>query len=338
MRRYDAARYSDLSPEIKQPLEAAHKHAADLQSRLRKRFDTNRSLARHLKGTSQDHDQQSHAADTATGEGGDDETFLAHAELVAALSKAGVKIDWDKVDPNSTGEPDIKALESWAKESHPEKMDEVWKKLFDGKSAKEERQALLARLNSHIDDSELGKEIADGYRQINAEIVAGMTPKSVAVMQENVSDVDYFQSQDQLSKYYARRTNRSFEEAEGVGGACLTTIVEDPTGLFEREVNSQLVLNGGTDRLLAKEVHAHEMAHVLDFDNRVQYRHSHQDGWQQPWMDEIKNGTSKLSDYAQVSPAEGWAEFGRLVLTKPWQAKLLFPGSYGYWQQQGFAE
>src|SRR5215471_19054889 len=54
--------------------------------------------------------------------------------------------------------------------------------------------------------------------------------------------------------------------------------------------------------------------------------------WHLAWSEEIFKPDAPLSRYATTSPVEGWAEFGRLVIQQPGEAKAKFPKSWQTWK------
>ena len=79
---------------------------------------------------------------------------------------------------------------------------------------------------------------------------------------------------------------------------------------------------------------AHEIGHVLDL-GLTGKRISETPEWEEAWDAEISdtgNGAA-LSVYGAQNPGEGWAEFTRLVLTKPDLAVRDFPKCWAIWRK-----
>lgn len=103
------------------------------------------------------------------------------------------------------------------------------------------------------------------------------------------------------------------------------------------DVAGVLHLDGGIPgHARAKDIYAHEMSHAFDLHpengNRLD---SHSLAWKNAYKAEIDVDGDPLSAYARQDHEEGFAEFGRLYLTSPKQAKQLFPQSYRAWQKLG---
>jgi len=102
-----------------------------------------------------------------------------------------------------------------------------------------------------------------------------------------------------------------------------------------------LVLDGATsgNSLIQKRplkqtgILAHEIGHVIDVGLSGK-RISSTEGWQKAWMEEIADvgSGSPLSEYGAQDPVEGWAEFTRLVLTRPHLAVRDFPKCWEIWK------
>jgi hypothetical protein len=90
--------------------------------------------------------------------------------------------------------------------------------------------------------------------------------------------------------------------------------------------------------------YAHELTHAVDAGSQAgikntEYELSNTDDWDTVWIDEIvRRGKNpkyrKLTDYAAVSAIEGFAEFGRLVVTA--KGRLAnFPQCTKFWKENG---
>jgi hypothetical protein len=91
-------------------------------------------------------------------------------------------------------------------------------------------------------------------------------------------------------------------------------------------------------------VHAHELAHALDGQRldetgtRLVGGHSDSDGWRAAYAAEIDRDGNPLTDYARAMPAEGFAEFGRLLYSGDHdlaEIEQKFPQASAYWKQAG---
>lgn len=97
-------------------------------------------------------------------------------------------------------------------------------------------------------------------------------------------------------------------------------------GFWDNDTQT-LVLGAGSDSQTRRHVFIHEMAHAIDLAGK----HSRTPGWKEAWESEITGGA--LSEYATVSPAEGFAEFARMVYSPESRkiAKQRFPKCHAYW-------
>jgi hypothetical protein len=91
-------------------------------------------------------------------------------------------------------------------------------------------------------------------------------------------------------------------------------------------------------------VYAHELTHAADCGSQAgvkgaYYELSENDDWEAAWNEEIVRPGKKpiyrnLTDYAAQSPVEGFAEFGRLVITAKHRLSY-FPKATKYWKENG---
>jgi hypothetical protein len=106
------------------------------------------------------------------------------------------------------------------------------------------------------------------------------------------------------------------------------------------EVATEVWLNGGfrpsTTRYAPSgyDLAAHELSHAVDGPD---YALSNSKEWKAAHSQEMSKG--QLTAYAGTNPQEGWAEFGRLLITssKADRASLKseFPKSYEVWRKRG---
>lgn len=96
----------------------------------------------------------------------------------------------------------------------------------------------------------------------------------------------------------------------------------------------RLHLDGGSDTgepILAtcKDIYAHEFYHAVDMASG----YSSTDEWNLIYRQEIQG--DQLSRRADVDSAEGFAEFGRMVVRDPREAEHSFPRAWSFLKQQG---
>lgn len=82
---------------------------------------------------------------------------------------------------------------------------------------------------------------------------------------------------------------------------------------------------------------AHEFAHAIDVHPETRQRISDTPEWEKAFDDEIDRDGDPLSEYARTEPAEGFAEFCRLVWTTGYKerARKLFPKCWGVLKNHG---
>lgn len=86
----------------------------------------------------------------------------------------------------------------------------------------------------------------------------------------------------------------------------------------------------------AVDLYAHEMSHAVDGPDHAL---SNSSEWHSAFKAELAGG--KLTAYAASKPSEGWAEFGRALLSgrfDPARVKSAFPTCYAVWQSHGLTE
>lgn len=113
---------------------------------------------------------------------------------------------------------------------------------------------------------------------------------------------------------------------------------EESKALAER--GYELPGNKGTVEDIARHTLAHEMTHVIDGPKGS--RLSESDRWKAIWLTEITPlndyGGARLSHYANTEPAEGMAEFGRLVYSgdyDPRDIRKKFPNAVKLFEEKG---
>lgn len=116
-------------------------------------------------------------------------------------------------------------------------------------------------------------------------------------------------------------------------------------------VNDEPGRHGEKGGVLAHEVYAHELTHVIDGKMGVAGgRLSQSDEWKRIWQEEIavegadslltSGSEPPLTAYAMSKPEEGFAEFGRLLYGSDVPSKQIrveFPQAYGYFASRGLA-
>lgn len=107
-------------------------------------------------------------------------------------------------------------------------------------------------------------------------------------------------------------------------------------GDYSPELQAIQTKSGGSKT--AHETYAHEFAHVVDGPD---FEYSHGPEWTAAWKAEMVDGPVRISAYSQSASHEGWAEFGRAVVTKPANHPALkkhFPRCFAVWEQLGLVK
>ena len=152
------------------------------------------------------------------------------------------------------------------------------------------------------------------FTEVMQQTLDSLPPMMADVISRNVKDIKLAGSVDYVA-YLADRDNPS----KGLFG-------------FFRYGTGELVLNGGPTKeskgwygeLTQHGIYAHEMAHAAD---RISNGNVFSEG--KPWADayaaEINRDDVPLSEYARISPQEGFAEFVRLMAIDTEKTKQKYP-------------
>jgi len=168
-----------------------------------------------------------------------------------------------------------------------------------------------------------------------------MNTKSLSRVMKNIDQINFYKDTDTITKVnYKLRGLPPPQPGDVVGGFFISTqIKEGPNISYE----GSLHLDGDySDNKyiqypqMRKEVYAHELSHAID----GFHEYSDSKEWFNAWMDEIHTpGLMEqkfpLSRYATSNQHEGFAEFGRLVLTQARQARDEFPKMWKVWTDNG---
>ncbi len=196
------------------------------------------------------------------------------------------------------------------------------------------------------DNASLGdKDKAEKYAGTARDILAKFSDTALRRFTKNVNRFNFFPTLRALSD----------SDPQAMMGAPSPTAT---LGGFYHRKNKTLNLDGGfpppkhPERVqLDREeegtmegIYAHEMTHAVDgpgltpseydADVPINRSPSMDDDWIEAGNEEIIGNPPPLSYYAQTSPAEGFAEFGRLVYQKGRDyAKTKFPKCYAVWEK-----
>jgi hypothetical protein len=168
------------------------------------------------------------------------------------------------------------------------------------------------------------------------KVIGSWTDKAVREFTQNIDELHIYPTMDDLtdSDPELRRMLGSGPNAKVGGFYKVQRDVENGT----RSMN----IDGGRDtgeswgnsgEGTTESIYAHEFMHAVDGAGE---QFSHTARWYEVAGEEINRPSNPLSKYARSSPAEAFAEFGRLIYDKGRKyAKENFPKCYGYFEEQG---
>ena len=198
-----------------------------------------------------------------------------------------------------------------------------------GSSDEEEHQRrlreTLAKIDTALEAGRLSNDRRQEYRRALQSVVGRLTPPALARVHRTVKEYRFYPSFQLLTKAIREK---------------YPTLKIKPKhivkGFLDRD--GTVYLNGGGILFgrpaRQEEFYAHEITHALD---RPNYEISSTDEWKAAWKAEIAD-SGYLSEDAQRSPQEGFAEFGVLMLGSGVSAKdvkQLMPKCVKVWRQQG---
>jgi hypothetical protein len=182
--------------------------------------------------------------------------------------------------------------------------------------------------------SGLPPEIQQHYGSSAQQVISSMSDHALAAFAVHVKGANFYESPEKLSEAVGKRAALPMGVMR-MGGAWIGSTTNG---------HGSLHLCGAFDsayggaKLLAAEVYAHEFSHAIDWDQKTGTRVSSSREWQEAWDEEIvgdKKAPAALSEYARTKPVEGWAEFGRLVHTKPDLGEK-FPKCLAIWREHKY--
>jgi hypothetical protein len=184
-------------------------------------------------------------------------------------------------------------------------------------------------------------EAKQEYQEAVASIMGRLSQKALHRVMKNTGNVRYHASADDLTDALCREdpalndsvtaARAAAEEEARITGQPPKKVVV--AGCYYRRT---LDLDGATDlwgkKIPVVQLQAHEISHAID---GVNHELSSSREWEEAFEKEISKG--EISDYSKKSLAEGFAEFGRLVLGgAPLPVvKKRFPVSYAAFEKLG---
>jgi len=259
-----------------------------------------------------------------------EELRLSH--LLKQASDAGIMEAWDSlsdyagIEPNPHATEDYQALKGFL-ESHDGYQKYVNDQNIRRENANLARDRIKDRIGYFIEESGLEPEAASQYQKASESVLDYMTHDALRLFARNVQGINYHGNLASLQKSHHKMSGR---DASNVGGFWSWHPSED---------GGDLHLDGGHDtdehtRFTVRHLYAHEFAHAIDGQQKL----STQPDWVSAWEYEIKTSVHPPSEYSQTNAVEGFAEFGRLVLTSPADARENYPDCYDFWKKNGIAQ
>lgn len=205
-----------------------------------------------------------------------------------------------------------------------------------------QQEVLFGKFKSAIDAAgdTLTAEQRTQYMQAIEGVTAYMSDEMLRRANVNVDGVKFYADTLELTAEFAEAQLMQNPNLR-IGGVFASTGERPTAGVLHLDGG----VKGGID---VRDIYAHEMAHAFDgkpgeasetSEGGTYYPleevASHTPTWKLAYNAEINRPEAPLSEYALESREEGFAEFGRLVLTRPREARELFPKSYEAWQKLG---
>lgn len=194
--------------------------------------------------------------------------------------------------------------------------------------------ASLAKGDPIFKESLDPKQVA-AYRSAFSATLDGMNEKSLAALEKNMQGADFYPAPEWLS-----HSVLGPDRAKELNGQLLGAWQYDKqTGSGRLHLDGGVSSKSGLDSI--RHVYAHEISHAIDWIPEAGGGGREISGtprWIDAYSTEIKTGAGKLSKYAETAPAEGFAEFGRLVNMAPDVARTEFPKSWAVWKKHGLVD
>lgn len=178
--------------------------------------------------------------------------------------------------------------------------------------------------DSALEKADLTSKMREQYGKTARQIHDRLPAAAKERFSQNVESVNFHESPEVLTEKL-KEANPKMTEVVGnkkAGGAY-------------SKMRKELMLNGGHTmdgkKYTADQIYAHEYSHAIDGPDKELSSSSE---WQQAWKAEA----DKVSKYATKTPAEGFAEFGRLVYAGELgsdQLRERYPQMMAHWEQAG---
>lgn len=188
---------------------------------------------------------------------------------------------------------------------------------------------LLNLLNAN---SHLSVQNRRDYAQTFSKVLARMPPSAHAALLGTVKEIKAFNTIQELRLYEETRTGEDNSTTWGIWNFKLGHLILDggSEGIFDEKHENRHRIREG--------LYAHEMTHAIDWGHQPRISQSLE--WQQAYQEEIKKESKPLSNRANHSAVEGFAELGRLLYSgkntpnREYYQKN-FPKCYAIFEQNG---
>lgn len=251
---------------------------------------------------------------------------LKNGEMQAFKDKT-----WHTVDPNWVREALLKTKPEHGEEA-PGPSEPSWPS--QDQPAAKNRAELLLRQGLAKAPAKLQKTIKPAVDHVVSRMSETAANKFASNVDEVVVSAGSTELKAAIAKHFAGKIGSGkVRGAYVVGESKKELHLSGATGAMADANGAQV--DGAEAR---KHIIAHEVAHAVD---GPQHEYSSSAGWKEAWAGEIvgeDEAVAKLTFHAKMSSAEGFAEFGRLVLASSIpKAKVeeMLPKCSAYWKENG---
>jgi hypothetical protein len=226
------------------------------------------------------------------------------------------------------------------------------------------RAKFLKRLDQDLKEDPIfphlyvGKEKEKTARDGMDAVLSSLPEKAISALARNVKQIEFYHNLQELTGWFkSTHSNLKISKTAVIGGAWQPEQGSDgkPTGRGTLHLDGPLPMSipgsekqfdmygrGSRDKIRsAAHVYAHEIGHALDarYSTKGEYLSeiSRTSAWIEAWKKEINDVDDPLTRYARTSLSEGFAEFARMAMFNPADAKTDFPACWKVWEHYGYA-
>lgn len=209
-------------------------------------------------------------------------------------------------------------------------------------------------MRRHIEASALSPVKAQAYAKVTEKVLSAMSPAALDRFMKHTARVNYHDNMDAMNEAmfanlekggYAEYARKMRDSKQLAGGAWMSTGGKTGDLYVDGGYSAKLIGKMKDEKyrraVSAEDVYAHEFSHAID-GPQGPGRLSNGKEWQAAWKAEMADGQfnqySSAKGGASKPWAEGWAEFGRMLLTGAVPAGELaasFPMCYKVWKDNG---